>query len=324
MEKPSKKLDIGILDFSTISSMKSSRTAAASTPREVRLIRDAIKAAGHNPKIYKVEKCQLYFDNRKPAIFYDNKPIKGCDILIPRVSVSTDIDLEVSILKQFQMMGVSIINKYLPTARAKNKLRTLQILTYRGITVPRTLVVRKMQYLDEGIDLVGGYPVIIKSPFGSYGVGVAIVESKRSLYSALDILWRSSGNILLIQEYMAETKGTDYRAFVVGDKVVAAMQRTAPQDDFRSNLHQGGSATPVELTHEEQRLAVRATQALNLDVAGVDLLRTKIGPMVMEVNSNPGFEGLMKATEVNIPAELVKLAIKIGKKNTKEAKSKSE
>jgi ribosomal protein S6--L-glutamate ligase len=311
-----KNYRIGVLDFSSISSMKSARSGSLSTPREIRMIRDAIKAQGHIAKIYKVEKCQLYFDNRRPEIFYNNKKIKGCDILIPRVSVSNDIDLEISIVKQFQMMGISVLNKYLPIARGKNKLRNLQLLTYKGIPVPRTLVVRKLEYLDEGIELVGGYPVIIKSPFGSYGVGVAIVESKRSLYSALDIIWKStSSSILLIQEYMAESMGTDYRAFVIGDKVVASMQRTAPQDDFRSNLHHGGVAQVVTLSAEEQKMAVRASQALNLDLAGVDLLRTKKGPMIMEVNPNPGFEGLMKASGVDIPAEMVRHAIRIANSN---------
>lgn len=312
-----KAYQIGILDFSTLGM---TRTAAPSTIREIRFLRQAIKALGHIPKVYKVEKCQLYFDNRQPAILYNNKPIKGCDILIPRFSILANIDSEVSIVKQFQMLGITVMNKYLPTSRAKNKLRTLQILTYRGIPVPKTLVVRKLQYLNEGIDLVGGYPVIIKSPFGSYGTGVAIVESKRSLYSALDIIWKSATNIILIQEYVAESLGVDYRAFVIGDKVIASMERTAPQDDFRSNLHQGGEAKVVTLTAEEQRLAIRATQALNLDMAGVDILRTKNGPVIMEVNSNPGFEGLMAASGVDVAAELVKYAVKLHNKTKKTLK----
>jgi len=318
-----KPLQIGVLDFSYISKLKSSRTASVSTPHEIFLLRDAIKALGHIPKTYKVEKCQLYFNNRRPEILYKNKPIKGCDVVIPRVSVSGDIDLEISIVKQFQMMGMPVINKYLPTGRAKNKLRTLQILTHRGIPVPRTLVVRKLEFLDDGIKKVGGYPVIIKAPYGSYGVGVAIVESRRSLYSALDIIWKStSSSIILIQEYVAEAEGSDFRAYVIGDKVVASMQRIAQTGDFRSNLHYGGEAIKVHLSPEEQRLAVRASQALGLDVAGVDLLRTKNGPVVMEVNANPGFEGLMKVTGVDIPTEMVRYAVSVAHKQKSLQKEK--
>jgi ribosomal protein S6--L-glutamate ligase len=258
-------------------------------------------------------------------ILYKNKRIKGCDVLIPRVSVSGNIDLEVSIVKQFKMIGTPVVNDYLPTARAKNKLRTLQILTHKGIPVPRTLVVRKLEFLDEGIENVGGYPVIVKSPFGSYGVGVAIAESRRSLYSSLDMVWaNTSSSILLIQEYVAEAEGCDFRAYVIGDRVVASMQRQAQKGDFRSNLHTGGAASKVKLTEEEEHLAIRATQALGLDIGGVDLLRTKKGPMVMEVNANPGFEGLMKVTGVNIPHEMVKYAIKLQKEYQEHHKGKKE
>lgn len=310
----SKPVQIGILDFSTLSRLRSS-TSSSSTPREIKLLKEAIIEMGHVAKIYKVEKCQLYFDNRRPQILYKNKEIKGCDVLIPRVSIGNNIDAEISIVKQFKMMGIPVLNDYMPTARAKNKLRTLQILTHRGIPVPRTLVVRKLEFLDEGIQNVGGYPVIIKSLFGTFGVGVAIAESRRSLYSSLDLVWAStSSGILLIQEYVAEAKGTDFRAYVIGDRVAASMERTAQKGDFRSNLHMGGEGKAVKLTAEEQTLAVRATQALGLDLAGVDLLRTKKGPVVMEVNANPGFEGLMKSTGVNIPREMIKYALVLHKK----------
>jgi len=319
-----KPIQIGILDFSYISHLRSARTASASTPREIRLLRDAVKALGHIPKIYKVENCQLYFDNRRPEILYKNKPIKGCDVLIPRVSVAGDIDLEISIVKQFRIMGIPIVNDYLPTARAKNKLRTLQILTNKGIPVPRSLVVRKLEFLNDGIKKVGGYPVIIKAPFGSYGVGVAIAESQRSLYSSLDIIWKSTASsILILQEYVSESAGVDYRAYVIGDKVIASMQRTAMNGDFRSNLHHGGAPVKVKLTEEEETLAVRATKALGLDISGVDILRTKKGPMIMEVNANAGFEGLMKVTGVDVAKEMVKYAINLAKKHKEGSRKKS-
>ena len=304
-----KKIKIGILDFT--GKTKTARSASKTSIKEVQLLSEEIRKAGCIPKVYKVEKCQMYFHGNTSEILYNNKKIKGCDVLIPRVSKSTNIELEVSIVKQFQMMDIPVVNEYLPISRAKNKLRTMQILTNKRMPVPRTIVVRKLDYIDGAIELIGGYPVILKNPFGSYGLGVVIVESRRSLYSAIDAVWKSAGSdIILIQEYVAEAAGSDYRAFVVGDKVVACMQRTAKSGDFRSNLHQGGKAMKTELTDEEKILAIKATQALGLHIAGVDLLRTSAGPMVMEVNANPGFAGITKISGVNVAKEIVDYSLR--------------
>jgi ribosomal protein S6--L-glutamate ligase len=282
-------------------------------------LRDEIKASGNKSITYKVPKCQMFFHGKKAEILYNNKDIKGCDVLIPRVAVTTNLDLEVSLLKQFQLMGIPVLNKYLPVMRAKNKLRTIQIMTQKNLPVPPTIVVRRFEYIDEAIKKVGGYPVILKSPYGSYGAGVVIVESRRSLYSALDVLWMGMDtSIILIQEYVAEADGSDYRAFVVGDKVVAAMKRKAKDGEFRSNLHLGGEASIVELTEEEQKLAVKASQALGLDISGVDILRSNEGPVIMEVNANPGFFGLSRITGINVARHVVAYAIQTAK--TKELK----
>lgn len=273
------------------------------------VLREAIKKRGHIPLTYKVGKCQMFFHGRKSEILYNNKKINNCDVLIPRVSVNRDVDLEISIIKQFQVMGTPVLNEYLPVARAKNKLRTLQILTKNNVPVPKTIVVRKLEFIDEAIKKIGGYPVILKTPFGTWGAGVVLVESRRSMYSALDIIWKNlSTNIILIQEYVAEASGTDYRAFVVGDKVVASMKRVAKTGDFRSNLHLGGEGIKVKLTEEEERLAVRATQALGLKISGVDILRSNKGPLIMEVNAQPGITGITSVTGVDVAAEIVKYA----------------
>lgn len=312
---------VGILDFTALSdNVRKGVSRMYPVPYKggTRLLREAIKALGHIPVIYKVENAQLYFKGRKSEILYNNKQIKGCDVLIPRVTISNNIDLEISILKQFQMMNVPVINGYLPVTRAKNKLRTLQILTQNSIPVPTTLVVRKLDYLDDAIKKIDGYPVILKTPFGSLGKGVALVESRRSLYSALDIIWKTvDANIILIQEYVAEAAGSDYRAFVLGDRVVAAMKRTAKLGDFRSNLYLGGEGEKGQLTQEEENLAVRATQALGLQVSGVDILRSQKGPLIMEVNATPGLEGISNATGIDIPKELVKYAIGYARKKVK-------
>ncbi|MBU1702826.1 RimK family alpha-L-glutamate ligase [Patescibacteria group bacterium] len=312
-----KKLQIGLLDFSSVSRL--ARSGKSPAPREIQVLRNAIKLRGHVPVIYKVPKCQMYFHEREAEILYNNKKIKGCDVLIPRVSITSNLTLEVSIVKQFQLMGMPVINGYLPVQRAKNKLRTLQILTQRNLPVPRTVVVRQIQYIDAAIECIGGYPVILKSPYGSFGAGVVIVESRRSLYSALDVLWMNmKSNILLIQEYVAEADGSDYRAFVIGNRVVASMKRTAQKGEFRSNLHLGGQATAIELTPDEQKIAIRATRALNLQIAGVDILRSKDGPIIMEVNANPGFLGLMEVTGVDVAGEIVDFAAKLAEKSGKE------
>jgi ribosomal protein S6--L-glutamate ligase len=317
-----KQLRIGILDFANVQPDRSgaaphaSRTVFGKKVNSIRRLRDAIKKLGHIPVIYKVEKCQMFFDNRKAEILYNNESVKGCDVLIPRIDFCDGIDLEISIIKQFQLMGIPVINKYMPIARAKNKLRTLQMLTKNKIPVPPTIVIRRFEYLDEAVRKVGGYPVIVKTPFGTEGREVVIIESRRSLYSALDILWRQSfSGILLIQEYVAEAAGSDYRAFVVGDKVVAAMKRTAKSGDFRSNLSLGGNAVSVKLTEQEESLAIKATKVLGLDICGVDILRSAKGPVIMEMNANPGLIGITKITGVDVSAGIIRYAVSIARKN---------
>jgi ribosomal protein S6--L-glutamate ligase len=308
-----RRLRIGILDFS--GTFASSPDAVSDRSGQVQLLREAIKAQGHVPVIYRVEKCQMFFHGRKAEILYNNKKIKSCDVLIPKVSASSAVDLEVSILKQFQLMNVPVLNGFLPIMRAKNKLRTLQILTKHNIPVPRSIVVRKLDFMDEALKKVNGYPVILKTAFGSWGKGVVLLESRRSLYSALDMIWtKTESNNILIQAYVAESKGSDYRAFVIGDRVVAAMKRTAKPGDFRSNISIGGSGEKVRLTEEEESMAVKATKALGLKICGVDILRSKTGPLIMELNANPGFLGISKVTGIDIAGEIVKYAVSLVRK----------
>ncbi|HLG25169.1 MAG TPA: RimK family alpha-L-glutamate ligase [Candidatus Gracilibacteria bacterium] len=305
---------IGVLDFETVGqgSAEGSRLAGNAKPyNRTKMFTDAIKAAGHIPVVYKVEKCQMFF-GEKAVILYNNKKIKGCDVLIPRIDFSLGIDLEISIIKQFQLMGIPVLNQYLPISRAKNKLRTLQILTRSKIPVPKTIIARRIQDVDEAVKRIGGYPVVIKVPFGSYGREVALLESRRSLYSALDILLRrDTTSIFLVQEYVAESDNCDYRAFVVGDKVIASMKRQARAGDFRSNLELGGTATSIALSDDEQKIAVRAAKSVGLSICGVDLLHSKNGPVVMEINANPGLKGITDASGVDVAGEIIKYAAKV-------------
>lgn len=300
------QLKIGILDFSGLFKKEEKETVLNETDMLVK----SIEKLGHKSIVYPVEECQLYFHGRKYEVLRKNEPLELCDVLIPRVSIASSLEVGASVLKQFQFMKVPVVNRYLPTLNAKNKLRTLQILGQKGIPVPKTVVVRRFEYLDEAIKVVGGYPVVLKSAYGSYGCGVVIVESRRSLYSALDLIMEGMrSDILLIQEYIAEADGSDYRAFVIDGKVVACMKRQAKTGDFRSNLHLGGHAAQIKLTKQERALAVRATKALNLQIAGVDILRSKNGPVIMEVNANPGFMGLMDITGIDVAKAFIEYAI---------------
>lgn len=315
MIKKRKPIKIGILDFGSIQQAVEGDGLSVKSLNPTKVFTDAIKAQGYASVVYKVDKCQMFFGKKGASILYNNKPIKGCDVLIPRLDFSVNIDLEVSIIKQFQLMGIPVVNKYLPISKAKNKLRTLQILTRYKIPVPKTIIVRKIDYLDDVIKKIGGYPVVIKAPFGSYGKEVAMLESRRSLTSALDIMWKQNRtSIILIQEYVYEAGDSDIRVFVVGDKVVASMKRTARVGDFRSNLQLGGVASRVKLTKEEEKMAVKATKALGLDVCGVDMLRSKSGPVVMETNANPGISGIMKVSNVDVVGEVIKFAAGMAKK----------
>ncbi len=312
------KLRVGILDFyniqiaqrkSSVISRSKSRILQKSR-RGFSLLSGAIRKLGAMPVIYHPEHCQIVFQRKNSKILYRGKEIKGCDVLIPRINVIANVELEISLIRQFQAMGIPVVNDYLSIAKGLNKLLTLQALTKEKIKVPRTVVVRKFQYLDRAIELVGGYPVIVKSVFGTHGKGVAIIESRRSLFSALDLLWKyNSSAILLIQEYVAEADNIDYRAFVIGGRVVAAMERKAPQGDFRSNLNLGGNGKAVKLTKQESETVIRATRILGLDTCGVDFLRTLQGSVIMEMNPCAGLAGIMKATSVDIADKLVAFAL---------------
>jgi len=299
-----KKYKIGILDYSGIVTGGTSST----TILELRALKDTIKKYGAIPVIYNVSKLQIVFGDSDVGFKYNYRRFKMPDFLIPKVSIVGFLDSEITFLRQFELAGVPVVNDYLSIKRAKNKLRTAQLLSEKGLPIPDTIVVRDLRFIDKAIERVGGYPVILKTPFGTYGAGVVLVESRRSLLSALsNAVFKD--DILLIQRYVKEANGKDYRVFVLGDKIVGTMERTAKDGDFRSNLHLGGVASLVDLTEEEKRVAVDSAKALGLRMAGVDLLRSNDGPVVMEVNGNPGFAGLSAVTGIDIADEVIKYVV---------------
>ncbi|MFA5842464.1 MAG: RimK family alpha-L-glutamate ligase [Candidatus Gracilibacteria bacterium] len=301
-------MNIGILVYNSEwwrTSLKSRRLSAHD-----KLLLAAGRARGHTMKVFRFERCQLFYENGEMKVFYGGNPFPKMDVIIPRPSVCNNVDLELTLNKHLLLMGMKLVNGYMPVMRAKNKIRMLQILSHAGIKMPKTVILKRFEYMDDAIKRVGGFPIIIKTPHGSLGRGVAIVESRRSLLSALDIIWADAQNrSLLIQEYVKESAGHDIRVFVVNNKVIASMERKSKRGDFRSNIGCGGKGIPVVLTKEEEKLALDATRAFSLDLAGVDLLRTKTGPVVMELNANPGLEGITEATGVDVAGKIIDFAV---------------
>jgi len=288
---------IGILSFKAISKVASKE--------EIRL-KNVAKSKGHTARIFRSGRFQLVYDGTARRLLYDGKLFPKYDVIISRVSVLRDIDLNISIIKQMEMMGIPVINRYTPVIKAKNKLKSMQIMDHYNIPIPKTAVIRSTKFADLAVKSVGGLPVIIKSPFGSYGVGVTIAESKRGLKSMMS--WENT-NMYMIQEFVKFSKGKDIRVFVVGGKVVGTMMRSAGRGEFRSNIELGGKGSKVEITGEEKDIAVKAVQALDLEYAGVDILRGKDGPVVLEINANPGFKALEQYTGIDVATPLIDFAI---------------
>lgn len=292
-------MDIGILSFLK----KSSRA-------ELRIAAEA-KARGHKVKMLKHNLCSLTFDGKgKIGFQYGKSKFKKPDLIIPRPNLHNSIHTRMAVIEQLELMGIPLLNSHSSILRAKSKLKTLQILSHYNIPVVKTMVLNGPGYIQEAVEFIGNFPIIIKTIFGSQGQGVAIVESDRSVKSTYGLLEKSVGgnNVLLLQEYIAEADGKDVRLFVVGGEVIAAMERVAKDGDFRSNVGQGGNAVEYKPTEEEVHLAIRAAKAMNLEIAGVDIIKTKHGPAIMEVNANPGFTALEPATGVNIAGAIIEYA----------------
>lgn len=287
---------IGILTF--VSGKKQIAVGTASIVAEAKL-------RGHIVKMLYANHVGLVFGNGK-TLTYKGEILdaEDLDVILVRPGFTKDPSVNASIIKQFQLAGFYVLNTYIGVFRAKNKIRTLQMLNHFGLPVPKTHVLGDASLLEAAAKEFT-FPVIIKSIFGTHGTGVFIAESMRSLAPIVDYLTKKEHGPVKLQEYIEEAQGKDLRIFVTGKRVLAAMERSAKQGEFRSNFHKGGSVCTVDLSDEEKKLAIKATQILGLDVAGVDILRTKNGPKIIEVNSNPGLEGISKATGVNIAAKLV-------------------
>ncbi|MDP2691412.1 MAG: RimK family alpha-L-glutamate ligase [bacterium] len=278
---------------------------------EQRRLSEEAQKRGHEVSMIRFQRCTMFFDgNGKLDIRNGRRKFPEVDLIIPRVSVLTNTQLKIAVIEHLQLMGVPMLNEYNNILRAKSKLQTLQVLSHYNIPVVKTAVLSSAQYLDQAVKYIGQFPIIMKTVYGSYGEGVAIVESDRSVKSTYGILSGSLGgkNEILLQEYIAESNGKDLRLFVVGGEVIASMERVAQEGEFRSNVGQGGSGRPYTPSQKEIHLAIRATKAVGLEVAGVDIIQTKHGPAIMEVNANPGFEELEEVSKISVAGKIIEYA----------------
>lgn len=249
-------------------------------------------------------KCSVKLGAKKPRIYAGEDDITDeFDAIIPRIGAKVSRH-GAAIVKQFEMNGVFSTARSLSILRARNKVRTLQIMARKGIPIPETLFSINPDNISEQIEILGGAPVIIKLQEGTQGLGVMLAESKKSAKSIIDTLYKMDTGIL-IQKFIEESNGEDIRIFVVGNKIVASMKRSSEAGEFRSNVHRGGSTETVKLSAKEQFIALNATKHIGLGVAGVDLIRSKKGPLLIEVNASPGLQGIEAATGVNIAKEII-------------------
>jgi ribosomal protein S6--L-glutamate ligase len=251
---------------------------------------------------------QIVVSRGKPSLLVGGEIPARFDIVIPRIGASIT-NTGLAVVRQFDLMGVPVLNGAVAIARSRDKLRALQLLTRRNIDVPTTICGRNPANIEAALSLVGGCPAIVKLQQGTQGIGTMIAETSQAVHSLLETFW-AMGQDIILQEYIRESKGRDIRAIVVGGRVVAAMRRVAKPGEFRSNLHRGGKGKGLHLPASYRRVAVRATKVMGLEVAGVDMLEAKSGPKILEINSSPGLEGIERATDINVAAALIEHAEK--------------
>ncbi|MGD2137520.1 MAG: 30S ribosomal protein S6--L-glutamate ligase [Gammaproteobacteria bacterium] len=258
-----------------------------------RLVEAAAKR-GHEAKVLDTLKCYMDIASMRPSVHYKGEQLAPFDAVIPRIGATITF-YGAAVVRQFEMMGAYPLNESVAITRSRDKLRSLQIMARAGIGLPLTGFANSPDSTHDLIKLVGGAPLVVKLLEGTQGKGVVLAETQKAAESLIDAFRELDANFL-VQEFIKEAGGSDIRAFVIGDKVVASMKRDAKEGEFRSNLHRGGTASLVRITPEERSTAVRAARKMGLNVAGVDLLRSNHGPVVMEVNSSPGLQGIEEAT----------------------------
>ena len=264
---------------------------------------EACQQRGHEVKVIDALRCYMNINSDKPQIHFKGEELVGFDAVIPRIGASVTF-YGTAVLRQFEMMGVYPVNESVAISRSRDKLRSMQLLSRKGIGMPITGFASKPDDVKDLLDMVGGAPVVIKLLEGTQGIGVVLAETRTAAESVIEAFMGLKANIM-VQEYIKEAGGADIRCFVIGDKVIAAMKRQGAEGEFRSNLHRGGTASLIKITPQERKTAIEAAKVMGLNVAGVDLLRSERGPLVMEVNSSPGLEGIEAATGKDIAGMIV-------------------
>ena len=276
---------------------------------------EEIQKAGHEAMVVDHSLCDLIIEQEGPSIIYKGQRLEGVDAIIPRIGASVTF-YGTAVVRQFELMGAFSAVTSQAIVRSRDKLRSLQILSKNGLGMPKTAFTNFSKGGEKQlIEQVSGAPVIIKLLEGTQGLGVVLAETKKAAQSVVEAFHGLKARII-VQEYIKEAKGADIRAFVVNGKVVGAMKRQGAEGEFRSNLHRGGVATVIKLSRAEKQAALNAARALGLDVAGVDMLQSARGPLILEVNSSPGLEGIEGATGVNVAAEIIKFVVESVVKKT--------
>ncbi|MGQ4880467.1 30S ribosomal protein S6--L-glutamate ligase [Billgrantia sp. LNSP4103-1] len=268
-----------------------------------RRLMEAAEQRGHKVRVIDTLRCYMSIAAHHPSIHYKGEEIERFDAVIPRIGASVTF-YGCAVLRQFEMMGTYVLNDSVAITRSRDKLRSLQLLSRKGLGLPITGFAHSPDDIPDLITMVKGAPLVIKLLEGTQGIGVVLAETNQAAESVIQAFMGMKANIM-VQEYIKEARGADIRCFVIGDKVVASMKRQAAEGEFRSNLHRGGTASLIRITPEERSTAIRAAKAMGLRVAGVDLLRANHGPVIMEVNSSPGLQGIETATGKDIAGLII-------------------
>lgn len=269
-------------------------------------LKEEAKLRGHNVRVVKHKECYASIEKSNPGVSYRGEDLRNVDAIIPRIG-SNMTRYGTAIVRQFEMQGVYTTSASIAIVRSRDKLRSLQLLAKAGVGIPKTVFSRNTADIDDLLEQVGGTPVIIKLARGTHGNGVVLAETKKAAKSVLQAFYlhNEDGTNILLQEFVEESAGEDIRVLVAGGRVIASMKRQSLDDDFRSNLHQGGEGTAVILSDEEKKTALKAAKAMGLPICGVDLMRSSRGPLVLEVNSSPGLGGIEKVTGRNVAGKII-------------------
>lgn len=283
-------------------------------------LKEEAKLRGHEVRIIRYKECYASIEQNNPTVSYRGEDLPMFDAIIPRIA-SYMTSYGTAILRQLEMQGQYTVSSSIAISRSRDKMRSMQLLAKYGIGIPKTVVSRNTTDIDNLLEELGGMPVIIKLARGTHGNGVVLAESKKAAKSVLQAFYLTNddGTNILLQEFIKESAGTDIRAFVVGSRVVASMKRQSLDDDFRSNLHKGGEGTTIKLTDEETKTAIKAAKSMGLNVAGVDMMRSERGPLILEVNASPGF-GIEKVTGRNVAAAIIEYIEQNAKRNNRKDK----